>query len=44
MFDRAIAEGQSPYLLKDRHFSLFGNRVLAEHYKSMGENRFVQSR
>ena len=44
MFDRAIAEGQSPYLLKDRHFSLFGNRILAEHYKSMGENRFVQSR
>jgi hypothetical protein len=44
MFDRAVAEGQSPYLLKDRHFSLFGNRVLAEHYKSMAENRFVQRR
>jgi hypothetical protein len=35
MFERAIAEGKSPYLLKDRHFSLFGNQVLAEHYGSI---------
>jgi hypothetical protein len=35
LFERVIAERQSPYLLKDRHLSLFGNRVVAEHYVSI---------
>jgi hypothetical protein len=43
LFERTIAERQSPYLLKDRHFSLFGNRVLAEHYESMRKLRLAQS-
>ena len=34
LYKRVVAEGLSPYLLKDRHFSLFGNRSVAEHYRS----------
>jgi hypothetical protein len=37
LFKRTIAEGQNPFLLKDRHFSLFGNRVVAEHYTSIAK-------
>jgi hypothetical protein len=37
LYKRVIAEAQSPYSLNDRHLSLFGNRVLAEHYVSMAK-------
>jgi hypothetical protein len=31
-YDRAVAEGKSPYFIDNRHFSAFGTRVVAEHY------------
>jgi hypothetical protein len=31
-YDRAVAEGKSPYFVDNRHFSAFGTRVVAEHY------------
>jgi len=37
LFKRTIAERQNPFLLGDRHFSLFGNRVVAEHYTSIAK-------
>ena len=42
LFERVIAEGQSPYLLKDRHLSRFGNQILAEHYMSMDKLPMTQ--
>jgi hypothetical protein len=35
LYKRILTEEQNPYLFGDRHFSLFGNRVLAEHYLSL---------
>jgi hypothetical protein len=35
LYKKVMVEAQSPYLLNDRHLSLFGNRVLAEHYVSL---------
>jgi hypothetical protein len=32
LYDRAVAEGRSPYFVDNRHFSAFGTRLLAEHY------------
>jgi hypothetical protein len=43
LYERVVAEGQSPYLPKDRHFSLYGNRVLAEHYISMAKPGMAQA-
>lgn len=43
LYERVIAEGQSPYLIKDRHFSLYGNRVLAAHYISMAKPDMAQA-
>jgi hypothetical protein len=43
LFQRVITEGQSPYLLKDRHLSRFGNQILAEHYMSMDKLLMTQS-
>jgi hypothetical protein len=44
LYDRTIAAGQSPYLLQDRHFSVFGNQVLAEHFVTMGQVSLAQAR
>jgi hypothetical protein len=37
LYGRVVAEGQNPYLPEDRHFSVFGNRVVAEHYLSIAK-------
>ena len=37
LYRQVVAEGQSPYLPGDRHFSVFGNRVVAEHYLSIAK-------
>ena len=39
LFDQVNTEGQNPYLPNDRHLSLFGNRVLAEHYVSIAKQK-----
>ena len=39
LYKRAISEGKSPYIDGNRHFSLFGNRILAEHYRSTATHR-----
>jgi hypothetical protein len=44
LYDRTIAAGQSPYLLQDRHFSVFGNQVLAEHFVTMGQVSLAHAR
>ena len=35
LYKRVLDEGQNPYLPRDRHFSLFGNRIVAAHYASI---------
>jgi hypothetical protein len=37
LYGHVVAEGQNPYLPEDRHFSLFGNRIVAEHYASIAK-------
>jgi len=31
-YQRLLAEGKNPYLINDRHFSAFGNQIVAEHF------------
>jgi len=38
LYARAIAEGKNPYFLDDKaHYSAFGTRVLAEHYREISK-------
>ncbi|HET8564508.1 MAG TPA: hypothetical protein VFM35_11600, partial [Candidatus Binatia bacterium] len=32
LYERSVAEGKNPYFINDRHFSVFGTRIVAEHY------------
>ena len=32
LFERVVAQGKNPFLTSDRHFSLFGNQIVAQHY------------
>ena len=38
LYGHILAEGQSPYLVRDRHFSPFGNRIVGEHYILMAKS------
>jgi len=37
LYKHSVGEGQSPYLLHDRHFSRFGNQIVAAHYASLAK-------
>jgi hypothetical protein len=39
LYRRSRAEGRFPYLMDDRHFSAFGMRLVAEHYKRIAERQ-----
>ena len=35
LYERSFAEGKNPYFVDDRHFSVFGTRVVAEHFSAL---------
>ena len=35
IYERSFAAGKNPYLDYDRHFSPFGNRIVAEHFAAL---------
>ena len=32
IYERSVAEGKNPYFIDNRHFSVFGTRIVAEHF------------
>jgi hypothetical protein len=40
IYERSMAAGKNPYLERDRHFSAFGTRVVAEHFVALTRHVF----
>ncbi len=42
LYQRVLAEGRNPYLINDRHFSAFGNQIVAEHFLAITKRALVR--